>query len=425
MKRISYLVLLFALSLFAATEGTIASPRYADGQVHLGLPGWVDMSDAESSVLSGSVPGTTDNTTLIALDNDHVITYEGKTYSALSVYPDGRIALGNVNVNLDDGLVPYVRPVKSMVNLTSSFKWKLFSEDLGNHIDHYTAIQLGPFSFQDDIYTQYLCQILFYSDGEIQVQLWSMGSLSWIAAEPTTNRRTLPEWSEKMAPSFYDGHRIRVIPDERVAKDWTQVLYGAEGLRPGWIGKSFKTDAVSIHEDTEPYRNLVVDFGTIKDAGGLLAYDNSREHPVVGSFYGLDIITKTVTKLGTPVYFWYFNEIDGTYYNKYPSIKDGVSARSWVSELKEYLDQINLFSSPAQSSLSYSVYPSDYAYSWDKLGPWNFSGNDDLIEFRPAPAVKFQVVGTPPVDTKFSIISIRYYLKQQQSVQFLPPKPPY
>ena len=193
-------------------------------------------------------------------------------------------------------------------------------------------------------------------------------------------------------------------------------LLGPNGLRPGWIAKSLVPSDVNdiLFEMSENGKGLHVSVGgNSKDLGGIIAYDNSREHPVVGSFYAIDVKTDGYPESNfLPFYCWYFKEFYGTWDAMYPKVK----------------------SIPNENS-AFTMTRDDFQYTWNAYMTKNRMGVDkktvlpvlseDDIPFIKAPAIKFQRVGAPYggyllEKFDFYITSIKYHLDQLPSVQFLP-----
>ncbi len=360
MKKI--LVLLFLCIGFAFAD--VMVQRYSDGKIHRALPSWIDMSDAEVALFS--VDGT-----VLDLPEANQFTYMSKTYPNLTVYSDGRISFGNLTNGLDKGIEPYFLPISACVNLGNSFKWKPVVDANANY---FTVVEMGPFRYRGKSYS---VQSSFFMDGEIQVQLWQN--------DVAHAKSELLDW---MRPVLYNGTVKKRPAKMQVAR---MNVYGPKGLRPGWIAKSFNGGGVSISEPHGVGAGLLVDMGTFSQAGGILAYDYSREHPVVGGIRNIEVHMLNPIDVGDSLCIWYFDDFQGTADARYPSMK------------KNQL--MGVFS------------PDDYTYQWG--GPFYTSP----YVTRPAPGFKFQLAYPQNQNMTFRIGRIVYNLKQLPSIQFLPPKP--
>ena len=360
MKKI--LALLFLCVGFVFADVTVQ--RYSDGKIHRALPGWIDMSDAEVALFS--VDGT-----VLDLPEANQLTYMSKTYPNLTVYSDGRISFGNLTNGLDKDIEPYFLPISACVDLGSSFKWKSIVDANSNY---FTVIEMGPFRYRGKSYS---VQSTFFIDGEIQVQLWQ-----------NDVAHAKPELLDWMRPVLYNGTVKKRPAKMQVTR---MDVYGPNGLRPGWIAKSFNGGGVSISEPHGVGAGLLVDMGTFSQAGGILAYDYSREHPVVGGIRNIEVHMLDPIGVGDSLCIWYFDDFQGTSDAHYPSMK------------KNQL--MGVFS------------PNDYTYQWG--GPFYTSP----YVTRPAPGFKFQLAYPKNQNMTFRIGRIVYNLKQIPSIQFLPPKP--
>ncbi len=360
MKKI--LVLLFLCVGFSLAD--IVAQRYDDGKIHRALPSWIDMSDAEVS--SFSVDGT-----VLNLPEANQFEYMSRTYSNLTVFADGRISFGNLTDGLDKDIEPYFLPMSAHVDFGNSFKWKSIVDANSNH---FTVIEMGPFRHREKSYS---VQSSFFTDGEIQVQLWQ-----------NDVAHAKPELLDWMRPVLYNGTAKKRPARMQVTR---MNVYGPNGLRPGWIAKSFNGGGVSVSEPNGVGAGLFVDMGTFSQAGGILAYDYSREHPVVGGIRNIEVHMLNPIDVDDSLCIWYFDDFQGTADAHYPSVK------------KNQL--VGVFS------------PNDYTYQWD--GPFYTSP----YVTRPAPGFKFQLAYPQNRNMTFRIGRIVYNLKQLPSIQFLPPKP--
>lgn len=356
------LILLFLIAGFSFAD--VIAQRYSDGKIHRALPGWIDMSDAEVALFS--VDGT-----VLSLPEANRFAYMSKAYPNLTVYSDGRISFGNSTNGLDKDIEPYFLPVSASVNLGNSFKWKSVVDANSNYL---TVVEMGPFRYRGKSYS---VQSSFFSDGEIQVQLWQNDAAN-----------AKPELLDWMRPVLYNG-TVKIRPEK---KQVTRMdVYGPNGLRPGWVAKSFNGGGVSISEPHGVGAGLLVDMGTFSQAGGILAYDYSREHPVVGGIRNIEVHMLNPIDVGDSLCIWYFDDFQGTADAHYPSMKKN--------------QMMGVFS------------PNGYTYQWG--GPFYTSP----YVTRPAPGFKFQLAYPQNQNMTFRIGRIVYNLKQLPSIQFLPPKP--
>lgn len=360
MKKI--LILLFLIVGFSFAD--VIAQRYSDGKIHRALPSWIDMSDAE--VVPFSVNGT-----VLSLPEANQFTYMSRTYSNLTIFADGRISFGNLTNGLDKDIEPYLQPISADVNMGNSFRWRSIVDANSNYL---TVVEMGPFLYRGKSYS---VQSSFFIDGEIQVQLWQ-----------NDVAHAKPELLNWMRPVLYNG-TVKIRPEK---KQVTRMdVYGPNGLRPGWIAKSFNGAGVSITEPNGIGTGLLVNMGTFSQAGGLLAYDYSREHPVVGGIRNIEVKMLNPVDVDDSLCIWYFDEFQGTVYANYPSMKMNQT--------------MGVFS------------PEDYTYQWG--GPFYTS----LYVTRPAPGFKFQLAYPQNQNMTFRIGRIVYNLKQLPSIQLLPPKP--
>lgn len=360
MKKI--LVLLFLCVGFSLAD--IIAQRYDDGKIHRALPSWIDMSDAEVALFS--VSGT-----VLNLPEVNRFAYMSRTYSNFTIFADGRISFGNLTNGLDKDIEPYFLPVSAYVNLGNSFKWKSIVDANSNC---FTVIEMGPFRYRGKSYS---VQSSFFIDGEIQVQLWQNDVAS-----------AKPELLDWMRPVLYNG-TVKNRPAKMQVSRMN--VYGPNGLRPGWIAKSFNGGGVSISEPNGVGAGLLVDMGTFSQAGGILAYDYSREHPVVGGIRNIEVHMLNPIDVDDSLCIWYFDDFQGTAYAHYPSMKKN--------------QMVGVFT------------PDDYTYQWGG----SFYASPYVT--RPAPGFKFQLAYPQNQNMTFRIGRIVYNLKQLPSIQFLPPKP--
>ena len=387
MTRRFVIFLLFCAVLAHAQAGVVESPRYTEPGVYQALPGWVDMEIVRSDTLPSVNDGFLH--TLLPLPVGYHVSFRGRTYDRLSVYADGRVALGETGDRLSVGLVPYVYPVRCEGSLGNTFRYGFVTETFDDRTDFFTVLEFGPF---DEAGKEYSLQVLLYSDGEIQVQLWShSGAASQYGqpsqASPAEGLTVVRE--DWMVPIVYDGFRRESLyEDQKTGME----IFGATGLRPGWVAKSFDGGGVNMSVSSS---GLTASFGENQHAGALVAYDHSREHPVVGgiSSISLDVQPRTADDL---VHLWYFDEsIARTHEAGYPTLGPSVP--------------------------SLNLLPSDYQASWDRILE---DHSYEAVEFRPAPAFKFQLTSARTLNTALTFGRIGYSLSQLPSVQFLPARTP-
>lgn len=364
MKFSISLIAIFTSLVFSQIQpvDSILVDRIEDGQSYLGLPSWDVFED--SVTVAHNSEGT-----VIQLPNTHEIDYMSNTYTALTVYPNGQISLGVITPELDKSLEPYVLPVQGVDNVGSAFSWNALVDSLQNK---YIAIHFSHFLKSGKYYS---VQVSLYTDGEIQVQLWQ--------DDQNTLNLNPEQW---MNPLIYDGTNLTEFKRRRIT---SYTLYGKEGLRPGLIAKSFRGSGVHFSEPYGIGGGLHVDMGSY-DGGGMIGFDYSREHPVVGG------IGRVVVEMKDPIvgkkdlFIWHFLQFEGTYFATYPYAAPG--QKSFIGLAEQYLDKDD------KPILSHP--------------------------FHPADGFRFQIVYSDP-GYAFTIASISYGLKQLPLVQFRAPKPFY
>lgn len=335
---------------------------------------------------------------------DYKVLYGGEEYSYLTVTADNRIFLGALPDNYDlpdmgSGIRPYVVPTERLLlpakdSVKIPIRWESFAE----RGDKYMALQVGPFHVEgEDDPLSY--QVLFYADGEIQVQFWNQNRKSAYLQEPMSNF-SLVEKIYMDSSYVFDGVKVVGTSRNKIFSTSHVAVFENGKLRPGWIAKSFDRQGVKFNVADN---GLDVDFGTQKAAGGLLAYDYSREHPVVGSFnllsvdlYSLSYGDGLTETHAVPVYFWYFNEvIPKSYWANYPFYRNDP-----LFEFENpYLDRYFSGSShgfhlnsclESTTTGSSKIWPcAYYEPSWDSL-LFNKQDPDTIV----APAIKMQTQDT-------------------------------
>lgn len=428
----------------------IISKRYEDHGVHYALPGW------EANLTSGDLPQNlppTGKFLHVSLKNPEdpevKISYGGKKYDEVTITSEGRIYLGHLPDDYEildgiNGVVPYIEPtIKKLLPNEGCdaipVKWKVLQPDL-----QYAVVEIGPFTVEN-FANPLSFQVFLYTDGEIQFYSW----VDWDAVWETKGKSytsffgrsyssTLQNLQNKetLVPAVYNGMHKTVSDYASMVKTKNEYILKGGELRPGWIAKSFDSAGVVF----TPVEGAVnIDFGINKSAGGLFAYDYSREHPVVG---GLDFVSFEVKSLSygsglspqeaVPVYFWYFGLDNGDIIPKsrdanYPYFVDdpklSLENNVWplISEPQRslfdgsYPIRENKFI-PVDKILTVAngasvIWPAAYMTSW------NLVQNPDWVK---AIAFKFQTNDLAR-NRAIQIKNIQYGLRQPRSVQFLPP----
>ncbi|MDR1759292.1 MAG: hypothetical protein LBR60_02050, partial [Fibrobacter sp.] len=411
--RKSLFVLILLSLLSSGIAQVVTSPRVEDWDTHFGLPGLVDMLGSEEVIAP-----VDDQITVIELPATHVINYAGKTYSSLTLYSTGIIAFGSTPVDLNRRFTPYVVPFSGDFML-NEVKVKHFAEEFDNRTDYYTVIEIGPFfspySHSPSTSGTYICQIYFYSDGEIQIQMWIPGGSNFSL---TSYTYPASSWYEWMRPRFFDGKFERTL--EGHVSNLYSIYSESSGLRQGWVAKSFNNKGVVFREEIQGdgKKNLLIDFGLTIDPGGLLAYDYSREHPTVGGIHSVIFQTQRANGVGTPVYFWYFNEffIERTDLAYYPNIQ---GERESDGSDRVCIYDTNLILNCEDPRGGY-VHASDYHASWTKSGYG--SSLYSMVDIHAAPAFKLQLTGNQYENRVLRVRNLEYRLSQPPSVQFRAPQ---
>ncbi|PWJ57069.1 MULTISPECIES: RHS repeat domain-containing protein [unclassified Fibrobacter] len=382
MKNIMKLITVLSVFLLQTVAlANIRSSRDDLTSVQQVLPGWVTPKSYVEGYAFSKGPAS------VALDKEHHISFMGELYDHLTIHADGCISFGD-GTNCD-ATTPYVLPVK-MATTSIPYKYSLCTDSInkGEVVEQYTLIELGPFTLN---YSSYSAQVIVYSDGEIQTQLWNhYGSFRQNS------------WSGTYSPTVYTGEAFKTTAGLTVKNEME--IYGKNGVRPGWIAKSFdlSSSTINISEKWGKGKGLYVDTTRSTWPGGLIAYDYSREHPVVGGISEVKVNTTALTlrSAESPIYVWFFNDAFNHADDAgYPAINYN------------------------QNDLSINV--NDFQSnetSWSKLGAQ--SVNDDSVRFRPAPAFKFQITKYAS-GYSFTIDSVKYLLNQLPMVRFTPPKADY
>jgi RHS repeat-associated protein len=425
MNKLIYILLLcLAVVCHANVDDVVPGPARNESvtEKYL-LPSWVNMDGAnESAFASGGV-------TEIQLNEDYHISYMGETYSSLSVYNNGRIAFGKYSADLNLLNHPFIQPINRNGSLGGFFKWKYFGgKKLTPAEVNYVALEFGRFTVDSH---EYSLQVLIYKDGEVQVQLWQYPDQKAHNSYVNYNY----DWAK---PSIFNGYAWQSL-DEAYPKTMSIVENGQ--VREGWVAKGFgyynndiwqdgDISVAAVYRDDEN-QQLVYDMGANPRAGALVAYDFSREHPVVG---GIKLVSVNYNLSAVPalqpdfrIYNWYFDNvkvitsddkttlagyqyfyIDGTQ----PKLKRGCQAGG----------DVNLSSA---INVSYTLNTNYFCKAWEELsegvGVTSPYIENDAVRFHPAPAFKFQWKDNSYATMRFN--SIVYSLNQRPMVRFLPPKP--
>ena len=428
MKNYIAIILILVVAVLAHSASTDYRIGSVDPDVteKYMLPGWINMDGASVS----SVPYR--NANVISLQDGFHINYRGKDYSALSIYYDGSIVLGESTKELSVVKNPRVVPAKGWLQWSIPVKWKSVTDTIlppepsGDSLfENYTVVEFGPFDVRENNSSQhqetnsYSVQVVFYTDGEIQVQSWRH--------TPRNENVQMNDWKEA---SVFNGTTWQKITE---APPTEMDIFKNGKLREGWIAKGFdKADSKIASLSINQANQLVFDMGTDTYAGALVAYDYSREHPVVGGIDGIDFsfgYSPVIIPVTSTIYYWYFNEVpvDYTIHSKYPELvfsdlgfvcnwyaADGSTTRNLVGRLGTGAAYVQLK-------------PSFYNYSWWQMNGFSEDNlvwfDTDPVVFRPAPAFKFQKSFEQPITIAYN--SISYKLRQLPGVRILPPKTAY
>ncbi len=388
---IAFLTIFFVGSLYA----NVVSPRYDEPSVYLGLPSMVTFSGGETVHYSETSEAGFKSSD-ISLPETHHVKLMGETYKTLRVGDNGRVYF-IPDHELKDTL--WFGFYHSFEN--EFFVWKAYD---GDELDENDVNQDRFMTVinQDFIYgsRHFRAQYVIYPDGELQIQLWNMYE----------SLKICPSW---FSAKFFDGDKLHSMPN--FSNIDAMELVGPNDLRPGWVAKAMRTEDAKNMQFKKSKKGLHVFVdGDNAQLGGVIANDNSREHPVVGSFSSVEIQTEGISEnIMLPFYCWYFNEFYEILDAKYPYEK---------SFSKDYPN--------------FSLFQSDFEYTWNAYKNEFRTGKDgrilpsyteNKIQFIKAPAIKFQRAGVSsdfvPEKFDFYITSINYRLAQLPSVQFLTNRP--
>ena len=391
-------------------------------EYRFGLPGLANIrvADTNGNVhYSGMMP---EGNGKLVIPLKHTVSYGGKEYQHLTIASGGRIFLGDYkNYRLPEdggsGLYPYVKAVEHKFSPVSGASgvpviWRKFQE----HGDVFTAVEFGPFNIVG--YTDpLLCQVSFYTDGEIQVQYWNLNR-----ANAYLINASAPNFVEKDyigLPYVYTVGKKITLNKEAKTNVFTKNadnIFVSGKLREGWIAKAFMANGPTVkYGDYGTY--IDIDFSSGEFPGVVIAYDYARENPIVGSFESM-----VFTALGTGgentdgVSFWYFSE--KSMFDKqtnsagYPFVNDTVQN----ALLRHKLPEEALSKGVSQNCINgvnNTVYPCAYGVSWN--------AHEGVVDTVAAPALKLQVVSRS-TDRKIRIQRIAFVPRQPRSIQFKPPK---
>lgn len=412
----------FGATINSQPEEQLKGPErtWTNGEYRLGLPGLANIRLPDehgiSHYHSGVMPEQK-NKLIVHLEHD--VSYGGKKYQTLTIASGGRIFLGDYKdyrlpEEFGRGLYPYVKAVEhEFVPVAGASEvpviWRKFEE----HGDVFTAVEFGPFNIVGHA-DPLICQVSFYTDGEIQVQYWNLNRKD--AYLVSTKGSNFVEKDYIGLPYVYTVGKKITLTKEAKTRVFTKLpedIFFVGKLREGWIAKAFNADGPKIRYNNS--NDIEVDFSSGEYPGIVIAYDHARENPIVGSFESLYLWTyDNGNDKADPVYFWYFNE-NSMFNNEtedagYPYISDKVDG---VGSNKFELSPIAVSGNVPQNCISdNTIYPCAYGVSWHK--------NTGIIDTVAAPALKLQVIAKN-TNRKIRIHRIRAVPQQPRSIQFKPP----
>ena len=399
-------------------EEQLSGPKrtWVNGEYRLGLPGLANIRVLDkkgNKFYSGIMPKNKDK---LIVHLEHDVSYGGKTYRDLTIASGGRIFLGDYKAyrlpeEFGQGLYPYVKALEhEFVPVAGASEvpviWRKFEE----HGDVFTAVEFGPFNIvghEDPL----LCQVSFYTDGEIQVQYWNQDRRNAHLVSSSG-----PNFAEKDYigyPYVYTvGKKITLTRESRTrvfAKNVDYIFSSGE-LKEGWIAKSFKVDGPTISGAMD------IDFGSGEYPGVVIAYDHARENPIVGSFESLRIHATDKTNGNVDdISFWYFNEKsmydNATESAGYPFFGEGLQGSFLNARLPENALSQGVVEECIKG-VNNTIYPCAYGVSWNE--------HKGIIDTIAAPAVKLQVVAKS-TNRKIHISEIAFVPQQPRSIQFKAP----
>lgn len=433
-KNLVRIVLFSALvSVSLADEPEqLSQPRYNDQGVHYGLPGWEDVVSYGFNAANFPKEGS-----LLYVNLENNIKFGGTGYDEVTITSTGRIYLGHVPDDYDFseeawGYVPFLETTKKQMHPVSGsssiqVKWLPIDPKKG-----YAVVEIGPFEV-DGFQNPVSFQVYFYTDGEIQFQPWiEWGSVAAYTYNGQYGSSPLNQLTSKdvFSPALYNGGYL-LKTNYRDIINWhaEPLVYNGQ-LRPGWIAKSFDGDGVLFSQGEN---SIDIYFGAQKAPGGLLAFDHSREHPVVGSFNYVTFEAQSITygdgrtaQNPIEVLLWYFGTDNGDIYKDdavhadYPYFLDGPT----LGQADIYNNYPRLsYEKPIAKGKKFStskgasvIWPVAYMKSWHKQGT-----DRRTLEMTKAIAFKFQTNDTA-YNRAIRIKNISYGLRQPRSVQFLKPQ---
>ena len=409
-----------ASAVFAANElEQISAERYSDHAIHYGLPGW------ETNLINEGELPQEGNFLHISLKNPLYASikmkFAGDEYNEITIASSGRIYLGSIPDGFDmsdeaRGRFPYVEftrkqllPVKDSTSIP--VRWNPFIPD-----QKYAVVEVGPFITEGNLYPMSY-QVFFYSDGEIQCQPWihrnKVAAYSYSGQYMSSPLGELRS-KQVLIPVLYNGGHAMEADYGKLTDTHEEYIVSSGKLRPGWIAKSFNNKQTVI---TSSENGIDVNFGTELAAGGLFAYDHSREHPVVGGFsyvtveaYSLSYGYGLNAENAVPVFFWYFGKdssdlIENAHEANYPYFVDGFELRQEEcgNDCNKRLNK---------TSKSSVIWAAAYMDSWKTV-------NGDVDKTK-AVAFKFQTKNYPK-GRAIQIRNVGFGLIQPRSAQFFPP----
>ena len=423
---------------FADEPEQLSEPRYDDHGVHYGLPGWERVDSYGSNTANFPEEGSllyVDLNYPMRLENN--IRFGGIGYDEVTITSTGRIYLGHVPADYDfsegaRGYVPFLETTKKQMqpvsgSSTIEVKWQAIDSKKG-----YAIVEIGPFNV-DGFQKPVSFQVYFYTDGEIQFQPWiEWDDVAAYAYSGQYHSSPLTQLNNKdvFSPALYNGgHLVESSYKDIISWHAEPLIYNGQ-LRPGWIAKSFDDNGVLFNQGEN---GIDVYFGPQKAAGGLFAFDHSREHPVVGSFNYVTFEAQSISygdgrtaQNPVEIFLWYFGKDNGDLIDRaidanYPYFLDGpalgqndiFSHKPPLSNEKPIAKEKKFSTSSSGTSV---IWPVAYMTSWLTRGTDMRS-----LEMTKAIAFKFQAKDTA-YNRAIQIKNISYGLRQPRSVQFLKPQ---
>ncbi|MCQ2124831.1 MAG: RHS repeat-associated core domain-containing protein [Fibrobacter sp.] len=385
MKKMVFLALMLFVTSFADYK-YVKNDISQNGGIQLGMPSWIDLDETtvNNELINEKTAYSPYNKKTIHLSSSHFFKYMGETYSSLTFWENGVVEFGESSTRGSNApRIHLFNDLKENGKKTfESFRWMEFVE---NHevnkvstSDSYVVLECR---FDD-----WGIQVSIYHDGEFQIQYWNFVKEINVAEE----------WMYAYIEDEYRSPKY-LFQDNTSS----MFLYGDEGLRSGWVAKRMLDSYTVDVEEPEKGRGLVVSMGAgHSDNGVLIAYDFSREHPVVGSFSSVEVEFENVLE---KLYCWYFTEAN-KYSNQYYNQPYGAYDSNYP-----YVDSQNQ---------TLVLKREDFAKSWQQYG---FSGyNDEKVKYVPAVALKFQRIrDAVHHDYDFKIKKVKYNLAQLPSLRFM------